>query len=155
MIGANELKSMKDGVVIINAARGGIINENELLSALKTGKVGGVGIDTWDKEPPINNPFATLPNVVMTPHIGASTTEAQLRIAESVRPIVCKIGEIHQSKLQTPGVELLAFCARTKNRPGVVTRFLCDESSVEFDSSPPSRGIRNAMRTVNLELSRT
>ena len=43
MIGASELKSMKDGVVIINAARGGIINENELLSALKTGKVGGLG----------------------------------------------------------------------------------------------------------------
>ena len=109
MIGANELKSMKDGVVIINAARGGIINENELLSALKTGKVGGVGIDTWEKEPPVNNPFATLPNVVMTPHIGASTTEAQLRIAESVASQVPKAlrGEVVDFPVNMPRVQIL------------------------------------------------
>ena len=55
-----------------------------LLEALRSGKVAAAGIDTWSEEPPPHNPFVDLPNVVMTPHIGASTEEAQLRIAESI-----------------------------------------------------------------------
>jgi D-3-phosphoglycerate dehydrogenase len=109
MIGAKEFKLMKEGVVIINAARGGIINENDLLAALKKGKVGGVGIDTWEKEPPVNNPFCELPNVVMTPHIGASTTEAQLRIAESVASQLTKAlrGEVVDFPVNMPKVQIL------------------------------------------------
>ena len=109
MISAEELKFMKDGVVIINAARGGIINENDLLKGLQTGKVGGVGIDTWENEPPVNNFFAKLRNVVMTPHIGASTTEAQLRIAESVASQVPKAlrGEVVDFPVNMPRVQIL------------------------------------------------
>ena len=109
MISSEEFKSMKDGVVIINAARGGIINENDLLKSLQTGKVGGVGIDTWEKEPPVNNLFAKLRNVVMTPHIGASTTEAQLRIAESVASQVPKAlrGEVVDFPVNMPRVQIL------------------------------------------------
>jgi D-3-phosphoglycerate dehydrogenase / 2-oxoglutarate reductase len=84
LIDAGHLARMKDGVVILNAARGGIINEEALLAALRSGKVGAAGIDTWSTEPPPRNPFVDLPNVVMTPHIGASTLEAQLRIAASI-----------------------------------------------------------------------
>ena len=84
MIGAEQFARMKDGVVILNVARGGVIDETALLAALRSGKVGAAGIDTWAEEPPPDNPFVELPNVVMTPHIGASTQEAQRRIGESI-----------------------------------------------------------------------
>ncbi len=84
MIGAAQIAKMKSGVVIINAARGGIVSEPALLDALKSGHVAGAGIDTWEYEPPKKNPFHDLPNVVMSPHIGASTAEAQVRVAESI-----------------------------------------------------------------------
>ncbi len=84
MLTARHMAAMKPGVVLINAARGGIINEPDLLAALKSGQVAGAGIDTWGVEPPKDNPFAELPNVVMSPHIGASTTEAQMRVAEAI-----------------------------------------------------------------------
>ncbi len=84
MINGETIARMKPGVVLINAARGGIIEEQALLDALKSGHVAAAGIDTWSTEPPRENPFAELPNVVMTPHIGASTPEAQVRIAETI-----------------------------------------------------------------------
>jgi D-3-phosphoglycerate dehydrogenase len=84
MIGAPEIARMKPGVIVLNTARGGVIDEAALLAALRSGHVAGAGIDTWEEEPPAANPFRELPNVVMTPHIGASTEEAQRRIAESV-----------------------------------------------------------------------
>lgn len=84
MIGRRELALLPDGAVVLNAARGGIIDEKALLDALKTGKVSAAGIDTWDVEPPKENPFKELPNVVMSPHIGASTVEAQRAIGVSI-----------------------------------------------------------------------
>lgn len=84
MIGAPEIARMKAGVIVLNTARGGVIDEAALLAALRSGHLAGAGIDTWEEEPPAANPFRELPNVVMTPHIGASTEEAQRRIAESV-----------------------------------------------------------------------
>ncbi len=84
MIGAAEIEQMKPGVVLLNAARGGIIEEQALLAALRSGHVAGAGIDTWSVEPPADNPFRDLPQVVMSPHIGASTAEAQRRVAESI-----------------------------------------------------------------------
>jgi D-3-phosphoglycerate dehydrogenase len=81
MIGQEEIAAMKDGVIILNAARGGIIDETALLDGLRSGKIAGAGIDTWLKEPLEENPFSNMPNVVMTPHIGASTEEAQKKIA--------------------------------------------------------------------------
>ena len=84
LIGAGEFAQMRDGAVLLNTARGGIVNEQALLEALRSGKVAAAGIDTWEEEPPRDNPFRDLPQVVMTPHIGASTAEAQQRIAESI-----------------------------------------------------------------------
>ena len=84
MIGVAEIARMKPGVVLLNAARGGIIKEDALLEGLLSGHVAGAGIDTWDPEPPKENPFKDLPQVVMTPHIGASTDEAQIRVAECI-----------------------------------------------------------------------
>ena len=84
MIGAAEFSQMKSGAVILNTARGGVIQEKALLEAIKSGKVAAAGIDTWEVEPPTENPFRDFPQVVMSPHVGASTKEAQQRIAESV-----------------------------------------------------------------------
>ena len=84
MIHAEHFERMKHGVIVLNTARGGVVNEKALLKGLLAGRVAAAGIDTWEVEPPKDNPFRELPNVVMTPHIGASTEEAQKRIAESI-----------------------------------------------------------------------
>ena len=71
---------MKDGVILINTARGGAIDEEALLSALDSGKVGGAGIDVFMNEPTPNPILLSHDKVSVTPHIGASTEEAQTRI---------------------------------------------------------------------------
>ena len=81
MIGAEEFAKMKDGVKIVNCARGGIINEAELLAALESGKVAGASLDVFAEEPPANRALVEHPAVLCTPHLGASTEEAQLNVA--------------------------------------------------------------------------
>ncbi len=81
MIDVAEITRMKKGVILLNAARGGIIKEDAMLEGLLSGHIAGAGIDTWSDEPLKDNPFKDLPQVVMTPHIGASTEEAQIRVA--------------------------------------------------------------------------
>ena len=77
MIGADEISAMKDGVYLINAARGGVINEEALKEALLTGKLAGVALDVYEEEPPRDQSLTGLSNVVSLPHIGAATVEAQ------------------------------------------------------------------------------
>lgn len=84
VINSMTISRMKNGVRIINCARGGIINETDLYEALKSGKVAGAALDVLEKEPPDNNPLITLDNVVCTPHLGASTEEAQENVAVAV-----------------------------------------------------------------------
>ena len=69
---------------LINCARGKVVDEIELLNALNTGKIAGAGIDVFEEEPTKNNELINHPNVSVTPHIGASTKEAQKRIGEEV-----------------------------------------------------------------------
>ena len=82
MIGSNEISRMKDGVILINCARGGLYNEEALLEGLKSGRIAMAGIDVFDKEPAVNNPLLDLDNVTVTPHLGANTKESQRNIAE-------------------------------------------------------------------------
>jgi D-3-phosphoglycerate dehydrogenase len=84
LVNAESIKTMKDGVYIINCARGGIINEKDLLEALNSGKVAGAALDVFEKEPPENNPLVGHEKVVCTPHLGASTEEAQVNVAVAV-----------------------------------------------------------------------
>jgi D-3-phosphoglycerate dehydrogenase len=77
VVGAAELETMKNGVLLINSARGGIIDETALLAALDSGKVGGAGLDVFDNEPTPKEAILKHPKISMTPHIGASTIEAQ------------------------------------------------------------------------------
>ena len=89
LIGARELALAKPGVRIVNAARGGLVDEEALADALRSGQVGGAGLDVFATEPTTDSPLFGLPGVVVTPHLGASTVEAQdkagLAVARSVR----------------------------------------------------------------------
>jgi D-3-phosphoglycerate dehydrogenase / 2-oxoglutarate reductase len=89
LLGADELATTKRGVIIVNAARGGLVDEAALADALKSGQVGAAGIDVYAHEPCTDSPLFGLANTVVTPHLGASTTEAQDKagtaVAHSVR----------------------------------------------------------------------
>jgi D-3-phosphoglycerate dehydrogenase len=85
MINAKSIAQMKQGVRIINAARGALINEADLAQAIKDGHVGGAGIDVYEPEPPeAGHPLVGLKGVIHTPHLGASTLEAQDEVAVQI-----------------------------------------------------------------------
>jgi D-3-phosphoglycerate dehydrogenase len=84
IIDADALKRMKKGVRIVNCARGGLVDEAALYEALKSGHVAGAAFDVFVEEPATSNPLFSLPNVVCTPHLGASTSEAQENVALQV-----------------------------------------------------------------------
>jgi D-3-phosphoglycerate dehydrogenase len=88
LIGSNEIDMMKDGAYLINCARGGVVSEKALLDALNSGKLAGAGIDVFEEEPTKNVELINHPNVSVTPHIGASTFEAQTRIGEEIVSII-------------------------------------------------------------------
>jgi D-3-phosphoglycerate dehydrogenase len=89
LIGARELTLVKPGVRIVNAARGGLVDEQALADAIAAGRVAGAGVDVFAKEPCVASPLFGFDNVVVTPHLGASTAEAQdkagLAVARSVK----------------------------------------------------------------------
>ncbi|WP_105565359.1 phosphoglycerate dehydrogenase [Microbacterium halophytorum] len=89
MIGEAELKAMKPTAYVVNVARGGLIDEEALAAALAAGEIAGAGLDVFTSEPPADTSLTGLPNVVATPHLGASTGEAQekagISVAKSVK----------------------------------------------------------------------
>ena len=87
-IGKKEFDSMKDGVFLINAARGGVVNEDDMIEALKSGKVAHAAIDVFVNEPTPREDILSLENVSLSPHIGAATVEAQDRIGGEIADIV-------------------------------------------------------------------
>jgi len=126
LLGAEALKKVKPSVRIINAARGGVLDEAALFDALKDGRVAGAGLDVYATEPCTDSPLFALDNVVATPHLGASTDEAQERagiaVAISVRKALAgelvpdavnvKGGEIHEEiRPSLPLVEKLSQVA--------------------------------------------
>ena len=84
LINKESIATMKDGVRLINCARGGIIDEAALYEAIVAGKVAGAALDVFENEPPTDSPLLTLDSVIVTPHLGASTVEAQKNVAISV-----------------------------------------------------------------------
>ena len=77
LIGKQQLGLMKPTAVLVNTSRGAVIDEAALVEALRSGKIAGACLDVYEAEPPVGSPLLKLPNVVLTPHIGASTHEAQ------------------------------------------------------------------------------
>jgi D-3-phosphoglycerate dehydrogenase len=88
VITANELALMKDGVCLVNAARGGVIDENDLIVALNSGKVAHAALDVFENEPTPKKELLTHPKISLTPHIGAATEEAQERIGIELAELI-------------------------------------------------------------------
>ena len=84
LIGRDAIAKMKPGSIVLNVARGGILDETAVAEALQSGHLGGAGIDVFDKEPPAGSPLLEAPNTLLTPHLGASTAEAQVLVSEEV-----------------------------------------------------------------------
>ncbi|MEM9765051.1 MAG: phosphoglycerate dehydrogenase [Pseudomonadota bacterium] len=84
ILSADRIRAMKKGARLINCARGGLVDEEAVAEALKDGHLAGAAFDVFAKEPATENPLFNLPNVVVTPHLGASTTEAQENVALQV-----------------------------------------------------------------------
>ena len=91
LVGAQHFENCKEGLRLINASRGGVVDEVALYQALKAGKLGGAAIDVFEKEPLNENPLIGLENVITTPHLGASTFEAQERVAAQIARQVANI----------------------------------------------------------------
>lgn len=94
LIGKEELAIMKDGAYLINCARGKVVDEEALLEALDSGKIAGAGIDVFEIEPNTNEALVNHPRVSCTPHIGASTMEAQERIGDEVVSVIKEFFEV-------------------------------------------------------------
>jgi D-3-phosphoglycerate dehydrogenase len=81
LIGDEQLARMKPGALLINVARGGVVDEAALATALHDGHLGGAAIDVFEHEPPLDSPLLQAPNTLLTPHLGASTAEAQAKVS--------------------------------------------------------------------------
>jgi D-3-phosphoglycerate dehydrogenase len=84
LLGAAEFAAMKPGALLINCARGGLVDEDALADALSRGALGGAALDVFDKEPPIDSPLLSAPNLIVTPHVAASTREAQAQVSTEI-----------------------------------------------------------------------
>lgn len=106
LINKEAFEKMKDGVRIINCARGGIIDEDALYDAIVEGKVAGAALDVFEEEPAIDNKLLTLKEVIATPHLGASTVEAQENVAIDVSEDVVRIlsGGLARNPVNIPSV---------------------------------------------------
>ena len=107
MLAAREIALMKPGVRLVNCARGGIVNEGALLDALDSGHVAGAAVDVWTEEPPVSPQVKRLvqhPHVVVTPHLGANSQEAQVNVAMDVaRQLVAfRDGELVEHAVNVP-----------------------------------------------------
>jgi D-3-phosphoglycerate dehydrogenase len=112
IIGDEAFSQMKDDVRIINCARGGIIDEAALLRALESGKVAGAALDVFEKEPPPkDSPLVAHPKVLATPHLGASTVEAQVNVALDVTDQIVAIlgGQPPRSAVNMPAISSEVF----------------------------------------------
>jgi len=91
LIGAEQLRLMKSDAVLINVARGTVVDEQALVRALATGQIAAAGLDVYEKEPYITEELAKLPNVVLTPHIGTTTWETRLAMTERAFQNICEV----------------------------------------------------------------
>lgn len=93
MLSTKEFNMMKDGVMIIDCSRGGVVDQEALYQALVSGKVKAAAVDVFEEEPPKNSKLLTLKNVIATPHVGAQTQEAQLKASIQIAKKIIEVLE--------------------------------------------------------------
>ena len=142
LIGAKELSSVKPTARLINAARGGIVDEAALLRALEAGRLAGAAFDVFENEPPGENPLLALPNFIATPHIGASTAEAQVSVAFDVAEEVAAVlaGDLPRFAVNAPALPpeelayLRPFASLTERLAGLHSQLFGERvSAIELD----------------------
>ncbi|MGD2102822.1 MAG: hydroxyacid dehydrogenase, partial [Acidimicrobiia bacterium] len=107
IIGATGFERMKSTAFIVNASRGGVIDESGLVAALESGTIAGAALDVYEREPlPADSPLRTAPNLVLTPHLGAATTEAQVGVATEVAEKIKTLLETGDSSEAVNAIEL-------------------------------------------------
>lgn len=107
IISTDEFEMMKPDAFIVNCARGGIINEAALYKAAKSGRIAGAALDVFENEPPLDSPLLELDSIIVTPHLGASTEEAQVNVAREVARHVVRAlnGEPVASAVNVPPID--------------------------------------------------
>jgi D-3-phosphoglycerate dehydrogenase len=143
LINREAFARMKDGVMIVNCARGGIVSENDLYEAILSGKVAGAALDVYENEPPGDHPLLKLEQVICTPHLGASTGEAQdniaLGIAQQVKDFLLT-GSIRNAvnvpqltcELMSQICHYLTLAERLGSFLGQVTQGAMKEVTIEY-----------------------
>ena len=137
-LGAEQFAAMRDGVRVLNVARGGLIDEQALQDALDAGKVGGAAIDVFTSEPMTEHPLFSYPNVIVTPHLGASTAEATDRAGyQSAEQVVAALeGGVVSTAVNIPAIaaedmEMLGPFLPLATQLGRLAMGLAEGSSVE------------------------
>jgi D-3-phosphoglycerate dehydrogenase len=157
LISKKTIAEMKNGVRIINCARGGIVNEADLYEALRSGKVAGAALDVFEQEPPGENPLLTLDNVICTPHLGAATEEAQENVAVAIAEQVVDylVSGIIRNAVNFPSVPAdqvlrlepyLTLCERMGSFASQVFEGAVTEITIEY------RGEASALNTAPLNI---
>ncbi|WP_258361202.1 phosphoglycerate dehydrogenase, partial [Moorella sulfitireducens (nom. illeg.)] len=154
LLGREELKLLKPGARVLNVARGGIIDEAALYEALKTGHLAGAALDVFEEEPLKASPLLELENVIVTPHLGASTEEAQVAVAVEVAHDVvrCLKGEPVLNAVNIPVVrghvaevlrpylllaeKLGSFLAQLMESPIIAAEICCNGELARYDLAP-------------------
>ncbi len=171
LVNAEMIKKMKKGVRLVNVARGGIIDENALAEAVKIGQVAAAALDVFEKEPLVSDsPLLGLDNVVVTPHLGASTVEAQINVAVDVVEQIIEVlkGGAARSAVNIPSMkpELIApvkpymSVAEKLGRlasqivPGAVSKVLVEYSGevAENDVSPLTTTVLKGLLTPMMDV---
>lgn len=140
LIDAEAIAKMKDGVRILNCARGGIVDEDALLSAMESGKVRGAALDVFTAEPPGEHPLLKRENVIATPHLGASTTEAQDNVAIMVAEQIIDflntgtiVNSVNVPSLSPEQHKVLAPYLEISEKLGSMLGQLCRKAPVEIE----------------------
>jgi len=142
LINKETIAGMKEGAMVINCARGGIVNEDDLYDALESGHLGGAALDVFGEEPPGKSKLMSLPNFICTPHLGASTSEAQDNVAQDVAEQMIAYllhGTVKNAvNVPTIGAELMAILRPyviLAEKMGLIQAQLTDSGVEEVDIS--------------------